>query len=105
VVFLDEGGGIFAECPDRVDPTADPGSAIGLVLGHQGVGQRQGGGGVVEGAAAQAGPAAVPVRLVVGEGAAVYRGRGGEQLGDAAALAVVPDATLGLVVVDLGVSW
>ena len=94
----------YAERPDGVDAAADPRGAVGLVLGHRGHRQRQGGGGVVVGAAAQAGPAAVPVGLVVGEGAAVHRGRGREHVGDAAAHAVAAATPLGLVVVERAVA-
>src|SRR5271166_812243 len=66
VVVRDHGRGIVAECPERVDPAADPRGAVGVVLGHRGIGQRQGRTAVIEGAAAQTGPTATAVRLVLG---------------------------------------
>src|SRR5262249_39578741 len=71
--------------------------AVGVVLSHRGIGQRQAGAGVVEGAAAQSGPAAA-VGLVVGQSAGVHGGRGRQQGGNAAAGAAA--TPLGLVVVE-----
>ena len=62
-------------------PPPTPG-AVGLVLRHQGKGQRQGRDGVVVQAAAQAGAAAVADGLVAGQGAAVHRGRGRRRVAD-----------------------
>ena len=80
----------------NVKAAAEAREAVGLVLGHRGAGQRQRGGGVDEGAAAQAGPAAV--RLVPGEGAAGHGRRGVDQVGDATALTVATALAPGLVV-------
>src|SRR5262249_43772633 len=100
VVVFDDGQGIGGEHPESIYTAADPWGAIGLVLGHQAVRQRQRGGGVVEGAAAQAGPAALTDRFVQGDGAAVHCRLGVEHVGNAAAFAVAPAIPLGLVVVE-----
>src|SRR5262249_29402365 len=95
----DDGQGVEGESPEVVDPAADSRRAVGVVPGHQRSGQPQGRGGVVVGAAAQAGPPA-PVGLVVGQGTRVHAGGGGRHVGQAAAQAGAPAAPLGQVVVD-----
>ena len=62
MVVLD-GEGIEGERPQVVDAPADARLAVGVVAGHRGTRQGQGRSGVVVSAAAQAGTAAVPVRL------------------------------------------
>jgi hypothetical protein len=75
-----------------------------VVEGDQTTLQCQGRTGVVAGAPALAIPAAVPVGLVVGQEAAAHRGRGREQVGDAAAQTVAPATALGLIVAQQAVA-
>src|SRR5262249_34120384 len=70
-----------------VDAPADAWRAVGVVAGHRGSRQGQRRSGVVVSAAAQAGPAAAAVGLVVGQEAAIHRRRGREHVSDAAARA------------------
>src|SRR5262249_13416303 len=87
-----------------VDAPADAWLAFGVVSGHRGISQRQARGGVVVGAAAQAGAATVSFGLVFGQGAAVHRGRVREQVGDATAHAIAAAAPLSPVVMERAIA-
>src|SRR5262245_11745394 len=71
MVVFDHREDVKDKRPQVVDAPADARLTVGMVAGHRGSRQGQRRGGVVVSATAQAGPAAVAVRLVVGHVAAI----------------------------------